>query len=149
MLKSYSVKEIAEMLKTNPETVRRWIRNGKLSAVISSKKHGSVVYESELNKFLDSAPKYAKIVEFAPALGIPAVVLGLAGGIFASYVDSKRINDARISPDETIRYIKSEIKIRETNIKKKQKEIEALQEDIRAEEQQIEQLEHLINHTDR
>ena len=29
-MKSYNVKEIAEMLNTNPETVRRWIRDKKL-----------------------------------------------------------------------------------------------------------------------
>jgi transposase-like protein len=27
-MKTYSVKEIADLLGTNPETVRRWIRNG-------------------------------------------------------------------------------------------------------------------------
>ena len=30
---TYSVKEIAEMLNKNPETVRRWIRSGKLEAI--------------------------------------------------------------------------------------------------------------------
>ena len=30
---TYSVKEIADMLNTNPETVRRWIRSGKLEAI--------------------------------------------------------------------------------------------------------------------
>ena len=33
-MKSYNVKEIAEMLNTNPETVRRWIRDKKLDATI-------------------------------------------------------------------------------------------------------------------
>lgn len=37
-MKTYSVKEIAEMLNTNPETVRRWIRDKKLDATIESKK---------------------------------------------------------------------------------------------------------------
>ena len=31
-MNTYTVKEIADMLKTNPETVRRWIRLGKLEA---------------------------------------------------------------------------------------------------------------------
>ena len=40
-VKSYNVKEIAEMLNTNPETVRRWIRDKKLDATIVSKKGGA------------------------------------------------------------------------------------------------------------
>lgn len=39
-MKTYSVKEIADLLKTNPETVRRWIRDKKLEATIESKKGG-------------------------------------------------------------------------------------------------------------
>ena len=152
-LKSYSVKEIADMLKTNPETVRRWIRNKKLSAVFSgSKKSGSIVYESELMRFLESAPKYANIFRstsaFAPAFNISVALIGLvAGGALASYADSKRINDARVLPSEAIRYIENEIKIHETNISRMNKEIEALQEDIASEEQQIEQLQVIIKHT--
>ena len=34
-MKTYSVKDIADMLNTNPETVRRWIRAGKLKAVVT------------------------------------------------------------------------------------------------------------------
>ena len=33
-MKTYSVKEIADLLNTNPETVRRWIRDKKLEATI-------------------------------------------------------------------------------------------------------------------
>lgn len=33
---TYSVKEIADMLNTNPETVRRWIRSGNLEAIQES-----------------------------------------------------------------------------------------------------------------
>lgn len=158
-MKTYSVKEIAEILKTNPETVRRWIRDGKLNAVISSKKDGSVVYESDFNKFLVSAPKYARIAGQSaaaiPALGIPALVLGITGTIFESIVDRKIDVDARILPEEAIRHVKKQIKVREgnikiyeTNIKKKEKEIEVLREEIKAEEQQIEQFKLLLQHTD-
>jgi len=35
---TYSVREIADMLNTNPETVRRWIRPGKLEAIQESRK---------------------------------------------------------------------------------------------------------------
>ena len=45
-MKTYNVKEIAEMLNTNPETVRRWIRDKKLDATIVSKKGGHIIYEA-------------------------------------------------------------------------------------------------------
>ena len=49
---TYSVKEIADMLNTNPETVRRWIRSGKLEAIQESRKGGNVVTKSMLDAFL-------------------------------------------------------------------------------------------------
>lgn len=51
-MKTYSVKEIANLLGTNPETVRRWIRNGKLHAFQETRKDGNSVTKAELNKFL-------------------------------------------------------------------------------------------------
>ena len=51
-MKTYSVKEIAELLNTNPETVRRWIRSGKLGAIQDSRKEGNVVTQAMLDSFL-------------------------------------------------------------------------------------------------
>lgn len=55
----YSVKEVAELLGKNPETVRRWIRNGDLKSVRSKEEKGcaSMIKEEDLIKFLkfDSA----------------------------------------------------------------------------------------------
>ena len=42
---TYNVKQIAEMLNTQPETVRRWIRSGKLYAEKASRKDDHVVTE--------------------------------------------------------------------------------------------------------
>ena len=53
-MKTYSVKQIAKMLNKNPETVRRWIREGKLQAVQVSRKGGNSVSEEALKKFLDT-----------------------------------------------------------------------------------------------
>lgn len=58
---TYSVKEIADMLNTNPETVRRWIRSGKLEAIQESRKGGNVVTKAMLDAFLKNSPKYAGI----------------------------------------------------------------------------------------
>jgi len=49
-----SVKTVAELLQTNEETVRRWIRDGKLKAEISSKKKGYSISAAQLAEFLNS-----------------------------------------------------------------------------------------------
>ena len=64
-MKMYSVKEISEMLDANPETVRRWIRAGKLKADQYSRKDGNMVQEDELYKYLRSTSKYAGIADGA------------------------------------------------------------------------------------
>lgn len=46
-MKSYTVKDVAEMLQVNPETVRRWIRDNKLRAEKTSNKGGNKILESE------------------------------------------------------------------------------------------------------
>lgn len=60
---TYSVKEIAGMLNTNPETVRRWIRSGKLEAIQESRKGGNVVTKAMLDAFLKNSPKYVGSVQ--------------------------------------------------------------------------------------
>jgi excisionase family DNA binding protein len=52
--------EIAERLKVSPLTVRRWIREGRLRAILlGGKKTGYRVRESDLNAFLKRAEKDA------------------------------------------------------------------------------------------
>lgn len=52
--KNFSVRTVAELLQTNQETVRRWIRDGKLQAEISSKKKGYTITAEQLAEFLKS-----------------------------------------------------------------------------------------------
>lgn len=58
-MKKYTVLQVADLLETNPETVRRWIRSDKLPAEQSSRKGGNVITEQSLAVFLDGSPKYA------------------------------------------------------------------------------------------
>ena len=67
-MKNYSVKQIAEMLDTNPETVRRWIRAGRLESSQTSKKDGNVISEEALKAFLECAPKYAAAASAAAGI---------------------------------------------------------------------------------
>lgn len=80
-MKTYTVKEIAELLGANPETVRRWIRDGKLQAVTNSKKKGEnkVILERALNDFLKTSPKYAATLAAHFTLGVEATALGILG----------------------------------------------------------------------
>lgn len=56
---SYTIKQIANGLNINPETVRRWIREGRLNAVCNSKREGNIIEEIDLLRFLDKNPKYS------------------------------------------------------------------------------------------
>ena len=55
----YTVLQIASKLNVNPETVRRWIREGRLKAIKSScRKKGSRIDEKSLSDFLDKNQRY-------------------------------------------------------------------------------------------
>ena len=84
---TYNVKQIVEMLNTQPKMVRGWIRSGKLYAEKASRKDGHVVTEGDLNKFLKSSPKYAGLVGglVGAAIMMP-VVAPVVGGIAATYL---------------------------------------------------------------
>ncbi len=86
------------MLNTNPETVRRWIRAGKLAATQDSKKSGNIISSDSLQSFLQSAPKYAGMVAassvaaFGGATTFPlAVGIGLiTGNILSVFSQNKK-----------------------------------------------------------
>lgn len=85
---TYNVKQIADMLNTQPETVRRWIRSGKLHAEKASRKDGHVVTEGDLNNFLKSSPKYASMAGglLGAAMIMPIAAVPVVGGIAATYL---------------------------------------------------------------
>lgn len=47
---TYTVYEAATLVGVNPETIRRWIRSGRLIASISSKKAGYIISEVDLQR---------------------------------------------------------------------------------------------------
>ena len=55
-MEKYTVKQIAQALDTSEETVRRWIRAGKLKASVSSKE--KVISKEDLEDFLNQSPRY-------------------------------------------------------------------------------------------
>lgn len=152
-MKTFNVKEIAEMLNTNSETVRRWIRSGKLEAIQDSRKEGNVVTEQMLNVFLKSSPKYAGMLTasaaVSPIAGLGVMTISLLGGIIAQqYVKSENEKNAKVSMTEVRKLLLSEIKRKTQTIRRKEEAIRQLQSEIEAEQAGIEEARRLIKEMD-
>jgi len=148
-VKTYSVKEIAEMLNTNPETVRRWIRDKKLDATIESKKGGHIVYEAALHEFLKSSPKYAAAAKVSLAgavVGAAVLPTVMVGGLVAQkLIDAEQLKKARISNKDVINFLRGEIQRYTETIKAKEDTIHKLQKQIEADQSQITEFQKLID----
>lgn len=148
-MKTYSVKEIAEMLNTNPETVRRWIRDKKLDATIESKKGGHIVYEAALHEFLKSSPKYAAAAKVSlagamvGAAVLPTVMVGSL--VVQKLIDAEQLKKARISNKDVINFLCGEIQRYTEAVKAKEDAIHQLQKQIEAERSQITEFQKLID----
>lgn len=144
-MKTYSVKEISEMLNTNPETVRRWIRKGKLDAAIKSKKSGHIVYEAALQEFLRSSPKYATTAK-SSLTGAAVMSSIMVGGLIAQkLIDSEQLKKARISNNDIIKFLQGEIQKSLDAIKTKEITITQLHKQIEADKSQIADFQKLID----
>lgn len=142
-METYNVKQVAEMLNTQPETVRRWIRSGKLYAEKASRKDGHVVTEGDLNKFLKSSPKYAGMAVglLSAAMVMPVTAVPVVGGIAATYLaaakKAKENGDESFSKEDVTRYLQEEIERRNQSINQKSATIKQLQREINNDQQQI------------
>ena len=148
---TYSVKEIADMLDTNPETVRRWIRSGKLEAIQKSRKGGNVVTKSMLDAFLKTSPKYASIATglLASPVGLTTTTAAIVGGILAQQlIKNDEIKNAHVNTSEIRKLLLSNIKSSKENIARKKKSIRHLQEEIAEEQLRITEAEKLIKGLD-
>lgn len=140
---TYTVKQIADMFNTQPETVRRWIRNGKLHAEKTSRKEGHVITDVSLNKFLKDSPKYAGMVASTATLGVtmPLATLPLVGGIAATYLavskKQKQTDQNTFSKQDIRKYLAEEIERRNLSIQQKLSTIEQIQREIANDQQQI------------
>lgn len=171
-MKTYSVKQIAELLNTNPETVRRWIRDGKLKAEQTSRKDGNTVTEDELARFAKENPKYSSVLAVLgggvlggtvatsaatsllsagaiviPGFGIP-IAASLLGGAAAGFFKKKNSSGDKISDQEVIECFKHGIKEHEKTIEEKRAKIKDLEFEIFKEQKAIEELKYLMEHYD-
>ena len=51
-IKLLGIREAAEMLSVNPETLRRWDRSGKLKAIIISKRGDRRYRQEDIEKYI-------------------------------------------------------------------------------------------------
>jgi excisionase family DNA binding protein len=61
-MRKYNVTEIAKLLNVSDETVRRWIRSGALRSTKTSNKIGNAIDEQDLFEFVQTKPKYRKML---------------------------------------------------------------------------------------
>ena len=121
-MRTYTVKEIAELLGTNPETVRRWIRDGKLQAVTNSKKKGEnkVILEGALNAFLNASSKYAATLAAPFTLGVGATALGILGVTNAALAiwkaKEQELEKARVGVDSVYAFLATRINEERTKL---------------------------------
>ena len=152
-MKTYSVKDIADMLNTNPETVRRWIRAGKLKADQTSRKDGNMVREDELYKYLRSTSKYAGIASnLLTADPLLALTTVLGASVLWAVITSlaarspKNGGEVRILSDDLKRTLKKNITESRETIERKKAAIAELQAEINKELQQIRDYETALEH---
>lgn len=142
-MKTYTVKQVAEKLNINPETVRRWIRDGKLEANQMSKKTGNVIMEGSLNAFLSTMPKYAN----KTTLLVGGVVV--AGGLLAdTLLKIKEVNNSSIDTESLKNFISNEIIMHQKSIQNKKELIKQANKEISDSQATINSLEELLNQID-
>lgn len=149
-MKDYNVKQISELLNTNPETVRRWIRSGKLAASQHSKKGGNIISEEALMQFLRATPKYAGLAAIlaaaaVPSLSTPAVMSAFLGSVITGLYKTYR---RQITPDQIKQYLQRRTAESKKTIREKQKQIRKLQEEIRSEQVHLDQYTYALENFD-
>ncbi len=112
-MKTYSVKEIADLLGASQETVRRWIRDGKLQAVGDTRRKGEnkVILESALTSFLKTSPKYAAALAVSLPLGTGVMALA---GVTSALLAVKKANaqdllKAKVGADSVYAFLATRI----------------------------------------
>lgn len=145
---SYTVKQIADMLNTNEETVRRWIRSGKLDATWVSKKSGNVISSAALSEFIEKTPKYASVVTNAHSTSPIAmsVILGSLLGGMLTLINSKK--SIPVTSSDIEEFLKKKISSHEKVLQSKKVKIEKLQKEITIEQQEVDKYRYALEHLD-
>ena len=57
----FTVEEVAERLKVHPESVRRWLRDGRMRGFRMARRAGWRVTEAEVRRFLEAGTHEGKL----------------------------------------------------------------------------------------
>lgn len=141
----FNVKDVAELLSVNEETVRRWIREDKLKAERGSGRQGSKVSSEYLREFL-AKNKNLTTTLAASTLGIAAVTSTIASAIGMSWLsvlkskekDKKEIKVELLEKELELENIAMQLK---TEIARKQNELELVENQISKLNRIIEEIE--------
>lgn len=141
---TYTVKEVAKMMNTSEETVRRWIRSGKLKANMDSRKKGSVITDVMLREFTRNTPKYA-VALANPIGGIVAASTLLLGTFVARNIEKgEAIKNSTVDSGEIKKILKENLVTVNANIQNKKKAIAQLEQEIVDEETKVKSLKYLL-----
>ena len=144
--------QVADILKTNPETVRRWIRSGKLKAEKTSNKTGNVILESSLENFGKIMPKYNQLIAnnlvhysaSSTLIGAATVLTAsIIGGIYKS--KEEEIDKSKIDFKELKKIVLVELNSRKKALIEKEKTLAMLEKDISDEKEKINDLSELLS----
>ena len=145
-MKTYTVKEIANILKTNEETVRRWIRSGKLKAIWKSKKEGNIISSEALHEFVKEMPKYT-----AEIMQSPLAISVMLGGLLASMKSIVSISNTKkknFSAADIKKFLDKKIKEAEEKTIEKTKQVDKLMEEIKDYQKTIEKYKYALEKLD-
>ncbi|WP_434794535.1 hypothetical protein TPDSL_15740 [Terrisporobacter petrolearius] len=161
----YTVKDIAEMLSVNEETVRRWIRDGKLEAERGSGRQGSKVSDASLKRFLENNKGLINGTA-ATTLGLGVLgsigiagaalvspLVGLATPIIGGSVLGANLIKKLKAEKQDKKAIKIELMEQEFELEKKKAqlatEIARLQNEVKLIDSQIEKIKEIVKDIDR
>lgn len=151
---TYSVKRVAEILGTNEETVRRWIRSGKLKAEKTSNKEGNVIKEAALAAFAKASPKYASAIAACLSMGtgFGLAAFGLTGAastiLAAKEIENIALEKARVSADSVYSYLAERIRDERSKLEQLLKEQANIEKRIQIESELVERLIEQLNGLD-
>lgn len=144
---TYTVKQIADMLNTNEETVRRWIRTGKLTATQTSKKIGNVVTSDALKSFARAMPKYAPLIKATSStpMMFTAVIATMIGGLVAALDDK---TSKEVTQNDVKRLLERKMQEQKESINKKAKQIKKLQDELEKETESLANFQYTLDNLD-
>lgn len=152
-MKTYSVSQVAEMLETNPETVRRWVRDKKIIAIQpQARKDGIIITEDSLSKFVDQTPKFlpkykaSKVMAVSTVAGIAGGMIGgIVAGALLNYFSTKKEPDYLVSSDDFKAFLKKRVEDLKTKNEKGREVIRKTELEISQNSLKIEQYQYLLN----